>query len=479
MTPDQAQTQGVAATPVSGHSGLRHYAALALGILVVALVGIGWRPLGQLSALWPANAVLLGLMLRNPALMSPGGWVAAAAGFVAADLLSGSPWSIAVSLSLVNLLSVFVALTMSLRLTQAQRHQVTPDALAPLFLSILGASLAAGITGAAVLWHLRGAPFAEVATRWAVSELLAYIIVLPCVLSAPPVRVIFSRRGVRSFLDNIALLLVTLASLGIVLTASITIGGPGVIAFPVCALLVVALICSFFTTALLTLFVSLWTLLGIAFGGIQVPFDGTDSNAMLSLRLGVASVALAPLVVASVIAAREKNLAALRHLAEHDALTGLLNYRTFHQHAALRLSALTGRGQSAAVLMLDVDHFKQINDSLGHAVGDRVLSQVAQALRRSLRSDDLCGRLGGEEFAALIPECTPEMLEGITQRIHAAIRNVTLATGPAADGSPAITVSIGATLSQGPGDTLKAMLLRADKAMYAAKLAGRDQTRVS
>lgn len=178
------------------------------------------------------------------------------------------------------------------------------------------------------------------------------------------------------------------------------------------------------------------------------------------------------------MADREQSLSTMRHLAEHDALTGLLNHKTFHQRARDQLASLIARQKRAAILMVDIDYFKKINDTYGHAVGDEVLSRVARNLRRSLRSDDLCGRVGGEEFAALIADCTPERLAVLTRRIHDAINGECFELDDRQSECLTVSVSIGATLSRGAPDDLKTMLARADRAMYTAKQAGRDQTHI-
>jgi len=478
MFSDQAGTPGIVSTRSVEQAHLRHYGLLALFVLLLSLIGIYWRPLGQLSTLWPANAVLLGVFLRLPQLVSAPGWIAAAAGLILADLLTGSPLLLATSLTAVNLLSVFVALRICSSLTATQLSEMTPDALPRLFLAMLTASAAAGVSGGLVTARLLGADPWDAGVIWGTSELLAYIILVPCVLSAPRPRTSSARDSLPVVARRLAPKLIPAASLLAAFLAGLFIGGPGVIAFPVSALLVCALSCNLFQTSLLTLAFSLWTLLGIAFGNIAMPFDTGSTIELLSLRLGVASTALAPIVVASVMAARERNLALMRHLAEHDPLTGLLNRRTFHQRAQALLAADDTRDAPAAILMVDVDNFKLINDTYGHAVGDAVLSRVARKLRESLRSTDLCGRVGGEEFAALIPHSTPAQIESVTRRIHEAIRSEQLrVSDPHAD-HLRVSVSIGATLSQGESDDLRSMLHRADLAMYAAKQAGRDQTRM-
>lgn len=306
----------------------RHYVLLMLMVLAVSLIGIHWRPLGQLSALWPANAVLLGLLLRFPALSAPPGWVAAAAGYIGADLVTGSSGVVATALSLINLLSVFVALRVCGPLSASERHLIAPAALSRLLLAMVLASTVAGVVGGLLIWQLLERPFWSATPNWAVSELLAYIIVLPTVLSASDLHRWKAARPAQSSAWLKRRLVIALWLL-LTLVAGVLIGGPGVVAFPVSVLLVCALSCGMFMTSIMTLAFSLWTLLGTTFGHIELLFDTSNAAGQLSMRLGVASVALAPIVVASVMASRERNLHAMRHLAEHDALTGLLNRRAF------------------------------------------------------------------------------------------------------------------------------------------------------
>ncbi len=126
-------------------------------------------------------------------------------------------------------------------------------------------------------------------------------------------------------------------------------------------------------------------------------------NAMMSTRLGIALVALGPMAVAIVNAARNDLLHRLDHVARYDHLTGVLRRGAFLDGARAMLAGLAAAGRPAAVLMIDIDHFKPINDRFGHAQGDRVLVAVAAALRSGLRDDAILGRMGGEEFAVLLP----------------------------------------------------------------------------
>lgn len=454
----------------------RRSGLLLLAVFLFSLVGIYWRPLDQFSTLWPANAVLLGIFLRVPGLASPMGWAAAAVAYIAADMLTGSSWKIAILLNLTNLLSVLVALTVCRQATQFKYDLASPTSLPRLFLAIVAAALMAGLLGGMLIWQLFDSPMWPSVMNWVVAELLSYIVILPSVLTIPDWRAWRWRERRAGAARPVSQHVIPAMCLIAALLASVFIGGPGVVAFPVIALLACALSCGLFLTSLLTLVFSVWTLLGTAFGNIQLVFDVNDLNNLLSMRLGVASVAVAPIVVACVMAARESSLIAMRHLAEHDALTGLLNRRTFHLRARERLAQLAQQRKPAAVLMLDIDHFKSINDRYGHAAGDDVLAMVTTKLGQSLRSSDLCGRVGGEEFTVLIPECTQELLDDIALRIHQAVSSDSYQAAEAQ--ALRVTLSIGATLGKHPDEDLESMLLRADQALYAAKNAGRNQTQV-
>jgi diguanylate cyclase (GGDEF)-like protein len=162
----------------------------------------------------------------------------------------------------------------------------------------------------------------------------------------------------------------------------------------------------------------------------------------------------------------------LRHLSQHDALTGVLNLRAMHE-VTNRLIELAQRQRSPyAVLFIDLDHFKRINDEHGHEAGDMVLKAVAQALRLRLRKSDVLGRIGGEEFLAFLPETDEtgalQLAEQLRQDIEALM--------PQAGGGPLrVTASIGVTSQHDPTENLATLQKQADQAMYQAKAAGRNR----
>lgn len=165
----------------------------------------------------------------------------------------------------------------------------------------------------------------------------------------------------------------------------------------------------------------------------------------------------------------------LRQLAVTDPLTGLPNRRAFMERLAQEMERLKRFDEvSAALLMLDLDHFKRINDAYGHATGDEVLRHFADILRAELRKVDLPGRLGGEEFAILMPCAGREDAFALAERLRRRLAAAPLAlTGK----SIRYTVSIGASVLSRDDASHDAVLLRADAALYEAKAAGRNQVR--
>lgn len=162
---------------------------------------------------------------------------------------------------------------------------------------------------------------------------------------------------------------------------------------------------------------------------------------------------------------------AAERLASTDALTGLANRRAFFEQAAMPLSFCRRDERPVSAMLLDVDRFKRINDSYGHAVGDLALQHVAQMLHAVLRKSDICCRLGGEEFAVLLPDTALADAYGVAEKLRAAIAQRPMPLPGDAAGL-SLTVSVG--VAEGARD-LQSLLARADAAMYDAKNAGRNR----
>jgi diguanylate cyclase (GGDEF)-like protein/PAS domain S-box-containing protein len=183
------------------------------------------------------------------------------------------------------------------------------------------------------------------------------------------------------------------------------------------------------------------------------------------------------LVVKEEISERRELEEELRHLASTDPLTGLLNRRSFFLTAEQEIARQHRHPRPLAVAMLDLDHFKSINDRFGHQAGDEALRIFAEVCRRHLREPDFMGRLGGEEFAVMLPETSVEQAMLAMERLRAAVEEIKVQI--ANDQAISITVSIGITGFEQSDFKIDSALQRADKALYRAKTSGRNGVRAS
>jgi len=165
--------------------------------------------------------------------------------------------------------------------------------------------------------------------------------------------------------------------------------------------------------------------------------------------------------------------ASLYELATRDSLTGLANRRHFMDVGNRELVLASRSGRPLSVAMLDLDHFKSVNDTYGHAVGDLVLKRFASLALATLRSSDIVGRIGGEEFALILREMSPFDASAVAEKLRAA------AAADRSEGLPVFTVSIGISVANANDRSLDDVLRRADKALYAAKVEGRNRVVVA
>ena len=206
-----------------------------------------------------------------------------------------------------------------------------------------------------------------------------------------------------------------------------------------------------------------------------------EQNTVLSVGsslTGLVAALLLQMMLVSLLVSRL--VGRLERLSRHDPLTGLLNRRAMDELLAQeehRVRRLTNRGTGPdgaqlAVLMIDIDYFKRLNDSCGHATGDRALQHLAILMGSQLRDIDHLARWGGEEFLALLPATSGADAVALADRLCERVRNLPLQ----ADGlALPLTVSVGVAEWLGPHDSLMPLLGRADRALYEAKQAGRDR----
>lgn len=174
------------------------------------------------------------------------------------------------------------------------------------------------------------------------------------------------------------------------------------------------------------------------------------------------------------VSKRAERLVELERLALHDALTGLPNRSLFGDRVRQAIAAAERHGQSLAVMLLDLDRFKQINDTLGHATGDRLLQAIGPRLSGALRKSDTLARLGGDEFAVLLPRTRASEAKVVAGRIRASIAARRAELGAPLDGLLSVSMGI-ADLEAARDARAEALFEAADEALYTAKQRGRDR----
>jgi two-component system, cell cycle response regulator len=214
--------------------------------------------------------------------------------------------------------------------------------------------------------------------------------------------------------------------------------------------------------------------------------DGEEARLLRALDMGVNDYLTRPIDRSELAARVRTQIKRKRHcdylrdrleesveLAATDALTGLNNRRYMEAHLEVLEAAARRGGQPLSLIVVDVDNFKAINDTYGHAAGDRVLRELAARLRRHTRSIDTACRLGGEEFVILLPTTSPGDACQIGEHLRQAVAGEPFAINR--DQKIAVTASIGIASLEGGHDSAQALVARADKALYTAKRAGRNR----
>jgi diguanylate cyclase (GGDEF)-like protein len=201
----------------------------------------------------------------------------------------------------------------------------------------------------------------------------------------------------------------------------------------------------------------LWGSVGLAFAADAfIPVDAEQRLTSFALLVSLA------------ISSAEA-LETLSRQATTDPITGLANYRSFHERLGSEVERSVRHGRALSVAVLDLDHFKQVNDTHGHQTGDRVLVEVARRLAAAVRSGELMARIGGEEFAWLMPEASADGAFAAAERVRRAIVDTPF------DTAGSLTISVGVCSNQ-QAQTGEELVDRADQALYWSKRSGRNTT---
>ncbi|MBO9588483.1 sensor domain-containing diguanylate cyclase [Devosia sp.] len=444
----------------------------AVIVFLLALLGIYTRAAFDLASLWPANAVLLGILATYPKANSPLTWVLAACAYMAADLMTGTPLDQAALLNGTNLLGAAIGLAV-LQLWSRQFFPMTkPSDVVRLFLVISAASVSTGIAGGLVAGPLFGIDRLDGFFLWMATEFVNYGIFLPLVMAGRMVKPRQTAPGAEDG-SGAAEKCAALAALAGSCALMPLVGGAGSLVLHVPAFIWCSTQFKPRTSILLAGLAAMWILFAVPAGIIPLYVDHADLAShwdVASFRLGIGFLALGAIAMVMINAFWLDAHDELEHRANHDFLTGLLNRRQFNKTAESALMRQKA-GTPNVALAIDIDRFKSINDAHGHPLGDQVLQSVAELLTAGLRRGDVLGRLGGEEFAIVLPGAGIEEGTRVAERLREAIAAATLQHGNV---TIATSVSIGIVEFHSPAN-LSRMLSLADEALYEAKNAGRNR----
>jgi two-component system cell cycle response regulator len=219
---------------------------------------------------------------------------------------------------------------------------------------------------------------------------------------------------------------------------------------------------------------------------IIVVEPGDDARLLRALDMGINDYVMRPIDRPELLARVKTQIKRKRYseylrdrlqerveLSITDSLTGLYNRRYMEGHLKTLIGEAMRSGRALSILLADIDHFKQVNDTYGHDVGDMVLKEFSERFKRITRGIDLACRMGGEEFVILMPDTDMARACQIGERVRSAVAAAPFEAG--AETKIAVTASVGLATLLGSGDTPEAIFKRADNALYAAKRRGRNQ----
>lgn len=450
-------------------------------MFVCALAGILGRPLFFLAIFWPANAVLLGLFLRFNSLKNIGGWLGAFSGFMIADLITGNTFWVTLFLTLANMSDALVSLIL-IRLLKLDFRQYNQGFTFLYLFAIcsFGGCLVGAAFACLTVPHLPNT-FMSMDRIWTdfgmwwTGSILNVVAFLPILLAIPDRKT--AQNYYKEFKEKPIQYQNLLPFGGVVASVILThfFIGPGAIMFPIAALVWAALSYNLFFVSIINCVVCM-----VLYNALTAYYIAQSPDAYLgttlSVRIGLFMLALAPLTLTIISLNRQKLYHQILYLANHDGLTTALNRRYFYEESERTISKETIRqhAHSVTILVLDLDHFKKINDQYGHVIGDYVLQEFTNQVRAQIRSDDLFGRLGGEEFAILLKDLSLEQSVSIAQRICNTVFNTPIHLED--NRSFNISVSIGLSYQTLPYCIpFQQLIKRADEALYQAKEKGRNQ----
>ena len=412
---------------------------------------------GGIAAFWPPNGLVIALflLLRGRSRLVVAAAVVPAE--VALDAHEGFPLLAALGWGATNLVESLLVAVIIARLVRGRPFGGRQTDFLALATAAFGVPLVSGLIGGLVGYAYYGGSYRIAWMTWWLGDATGILLVTPLALALGQAR----SRGWRSVRPAVIVEVALVAAVtGMVF--GLTDAPVGYFVLP--PLVFVATTGGLAATASAAVSVAIvgTILTGHGYGSIAQEFKGSDTRGLI-LQGFIGTMSLAAYLICGMTAERRETERELEHLATHDPLTGLANGRLFFRTLEHVIARGSRSSEAAAVLYLDLDGFKAINDDFGHAAGDAVLAEIARRLEHNTRRSDLVARLGGDEFAAIL-----DPVDGLDDARRAARRLVERVAYPVEFGDRSIPagLSVGAALAEG---TAEACLHDADRALYSDK----------
>lgn len=454
--------------------------ANAINIFVITTLfyffGASLRLIDELSLFWPLNAVLAAVFVRNPFLNRPVYYFLCYSAMVIYDAFTTHwGWQSAI-INLSNMVFIIIVALLLLRYSRDENeNNWAINAFKIFYFCLIGAVLSSLLGSLGSLGPSSDyRQFIPLFADWFSEQFSTGVLMMPFLLMAKWPQ--WGKMPAFHFSKLYPLLGVIISVI-----ASVVIGGAGSLAFPLPALIWCAIRYPLPITALITLLTGGMEIVLVANSIVVIHHSQPlVVNEMFSARLGIATMAICPLIVSVSVDAINRLIKQTSLRADYDYLTGVHSRSGLYEALKITAPLMHKPGQKLCVMLLDIDYFKRINDNYGHECGDVVLRAFAAQLRKAVGEEGLVARLGGEEFVVSCSTNSEDEGYKIAEKIR---QSIELTAFRYQQQTLFITVSIGLAATT-PGketllDAFNALLAEADKYLYLSKRNGRNQISTS
>ncbi|WP_270829678.1 GGDEF domain-containing protein [Escherichia fergusonii] len=429
-------------------------------------IGAKLRLVHELSLFWPLNGVMAGVFARYVWLNRLHYYAVSYVAMLVYDAMTTQWGWVSIVINLSNMVFIITVARLVARDKQLGKNKYEPVSALRLFNYCLIAALLCALVGAIGSDSIDSLSFGPLLADWFSEQFSTGVLIVPCMLTLALPRIV-PRFKAEQLMPIVALIISVIAS--------VVIGGAGSLAFPLPALIWCAVRYTPQVTCLLTFVTGAVEIVLVANSVINIAVASPFSiPQMFSARLGIATMAICPIMVSFSVAAINSLMKQMAQRADFDFLTQV--YSRSGLYEALKKTELRGT-QHITVMLLDIDYFKSINDSFGHECGDKVLSVFAKHVQKIVGNQGLVARMGGEEFAVVVPSLNAQEGLLLAEKIRKA---VALHPFDWQQKTLYLTVSIGigsgATRFETLTEVFDKLMVEADECLYRSKKEGRNRT---